>query len=205
MSVSLIILVITCIISIIAFQPNNQLFQQLDFSPYRIQQTREFHRFFTHALLHADWLHLIINMYVLYIFGTGVEEIFSDIKGESGHVIFFSFYLLAVITSSIPSYFKNRNNHLYVSVGASGGTSAIVFSYIMFNPLAGFYLMFIPIEIPAIIFGIAYLIYSYVMSYKGKDNVAHDVHFFGALFGIIFTLALDKEVLSYFWIQLSQW
>jgi len=205
MSVSLVILIITCLISIIAFQPGNNLFHNLEFSPYRIQHTREFHRFFTHAFLHADWLHLIINMYVLYIFGTGVEEIFVEIKGEIGHVIFLSFYLLAVIISCIPSYQKNKNNHLYVSVGASGGTSAIVFSYILFNPLAGFYLMFIPIEIPAILFGIAYLAYSYYMSYQAKDNIAHDVHFFGALFGIIFTLLLNEGIFSYFLLQLQQW
>jgi membrane associated rhomboid family serine protease len=127
------------------------------------------------------------------------------LKVEIGHVIFLSFYLLAVIISCIPSYQKNKNNHLYVSVGASGGTSAIVFSYILFNPLAGFYLMFIPIEIPAILFGIAYLAYSYYMSYQAKDNIAHDVHFFGALFGIIFTLLLNEGIFSYFLLQLQQW
>jgi len=205
MTVTLIIIIITSAVSVWAFQPNNTIFRQLDFNPYIISHTREYHRFLTNGLLHADWMHLIVNMYVLYVFGNGVETFFALVKGEMGHIIFLVFYILAIICSSIPSYEKHKNNPMYSAVGASGGTSAIVFSYIIFAPLSGFYLMFIPIEIPAIIFGVAYLIYSYYMAQKSNDNIAHDAHLFGALFGIIFTLALDKGIFSFFVEQLKQW
>jgi len=203
MSISTIIVLITSATSIYALQQNNILFDRWQFSAYLIQHKKEYHRFFTHALLHADWMHLIINMYVLYTFGNGVEENFKLVKGESGQFYFALFYVLSVVCSSIPSYEKNKNNSWYVSVGASGATSAIVFSYILFAPLAKFYFMFIPIGIPAIVFGIGYLIYSYYMSLKATDNIAHDVHFFGAIFGVLFTLALDKGIFMYFVQQLQ--
>jgi membrane associated rhomboid family serine protease len=137
-------------------------------------------------------------MYVLYIFGEGVEDYFFQIKGESGRMIYLLFYLLSVIVSSIPSFEIRKNDVSYSSVGASGATSAIVFSSIIFAPWNRIYLMFIPIGIPAFIFGIIYLAYSYYMARKAQDNIAHDVHFFGALFGVIFTLFLDHGILPYF-------
>jgi len=191
--VTLIIIALTCLVSIPAFG-NRELFYKLMFSPYIIRTNKEWHRFLSHALLHADWIHLLMNMYVLYIFGTLVEEIFilsfGEIKGET---YFFLLYFIGIFASVIPSFEKHKNNSYYTAVGASGAVSAIVFSAILLNPSMSLSLMFIPIPIPAPVFGILYLVYCWYAANHAKDNVAHDVHYWGSLFGVVFTLVILPE------------
>ena len=185
-----IIIGLTCLISIPAFQ-NRELFVKLLFSPTMIRGNKEWYRFITHAVLHADFLHLIMNMYVLYMFGGMVEDIFADSFGDGkGETYFFLLYFIGIIASSVPSYEKHKNDYHYHAVGASGAVSAIVFSAIMLNPWMHLSLMFIPIPIPAPIFGALYLVYCWYMEKRGGDNIAHGVHYWGSLFGAVFTLAI---------------
>lgn len=185
-----IIIGLTCLISIPAFQ-NRELFARLLFNPTIIRGNNEWYRFVTHAVLHADFLHLIMNMYVLYMFGGMVEEIFVMSFGTfKGETYFFLLYFISIIASTVPSYEKHKNNYHYNAVGASGAVSAIVFSAILLNPWMSLSLMFIPIPIPAPVFGILYLVYCWYMALRGGDNIAHDVHYWGSLFGAAFTLAI---------------
>jgi membrane associated rhomboid family serine protease len=107
-------------------------------------------------------------------------------------------YTLSLILSDLPSIQKHKEDIWYNSLGASGAISAVIFSYIMFDPKAGMYLMFIPIAIPAWIFGILYLVYCHYASKHARDNVNHDAHLFGALSGIIITIALHHNVVNEF-------
>ena len=185
-----IIIAITCLVSVTAFS-NREMFSKMLFNPSIIHSNKEWYRFFTHALLHSDWIHLGMNMYVLYMFGGMVETIFTNsfgiFKGES---YFFLLYFISIFASVIPSYEKHKNDYYYNAVGASGAVSAVVFSSILLNPYMSLSLMFIPIPIPAPIFGILYLVYCWYASKNAKDNVAHDVHYWGSLFGAVFTLAV---------------
>ena len=178
---------LTCLISISALQ-NRTLFSKLLFNPGIIQSNKEWYRFITHAVLHADFIHLGMNMYVLYMFGGMVENIFisefDTIKGES---YFFLLYFISIIASSIPSYEKRKTDFHYNAVGASGAVSAIVFSAILLNPWMNLSLMFLPIPIPAPIFGVLYLFYCRYMEKRGGDNIAHDAHYWGSVFGALFT------------------
>lgn len=159
------------------------------FNPSIIRTNKEWYRFLTHALLHADWIHLAMNMYVLWMFGSIVEEDFimefGMIKGE---VFFFFLYLSSIIASVIPSFEKHKNDFHYNAVGASGAVSAVVFASILLVPQMSLSLMFIPIPIPAPVFGILYLVYCWYAAKNAKDNIAHDVHYWGSLFGILFTI-----------------
>ncbi|MHB1278123.1 MAG: rhomboid family intramembrane serine protease, partial [Bacteroidia bacterium] len=85
------------------------------------------------------------------------------------------------------------------SLGASGGVSGVVFSYMLLNPFAELGLLFIPFRIPAFIFGPLYLLYSHYMSRRGGDNINHDAHLWGAVAGIIFTfISYPDSILKYF-------
>jgi membrane associated rhomboid family serine protease len=159
-----------------------------------IRSRREWHRFFTHAFVHADWIHLFFNMYVLYTFGRFLEMNFAEYFGPRGTLYYILLYVFAIIMSSIPSYEKHKNDHWYHAVGASGAVSAVVFSGILFNPTMKMGIIFLPIAMPAFIFGLLYLGYSYYMTHRGGDNIGHDAHFFGALFGIMFTIILDRDI-----------
>jgi len=200
--ITIIIIVISAVVSISAFR-NRDLFFRLRFDPYIVQERNEFWRFLTYGFVHADWMHLFINMFVLYSFGRAVELYFGQIFPLPSF-LFILLYIGGLLASVIPSYFKNRENPYYASVGASGAVSAVVFSSMIFNPLAPLYIFPIPFEIPAIIFGILYLIYSAYASKKANDNIGHDAHFWGAIFGVVFTIACKPALVLHFFSVISQ-
>lgn len=200
------IIIVTATVSIMAFR-DSELFNRLKFNAYMVWHKKEWARMFSHGVVHGDWLHLIINMYVLYMFGDEVEKVFKNPEFfpetyKIGGFLFMLMYILAMPFSSIIALIKNKNIHSYNAVGASGAVSAVVFSFILFMPKAPMGIIFIPIEIPAYILGAAYLIYSYVMSSRAKDSIAHEAHFSGALFGFTFPLLLNFDLIHYFLYQI---
>jgi membrane associated rhomboid family serine protease len=198
------LLVFTSLITIIAFR-NDALFSKLQFNAYQIYYRREVYRLLTHGFLHANWMHLIVNMLVLFFFGPQVEEYFKYIVPSHlpflNHILFVFFYLLAIIISSLSSLYKHKDNAWYNAVGASGAVSAVLFFFIFFRPWEKLYFYGI-IPVPGIIMGVLYLVYSYYMSRKGEDNINHDAHFVGAVFGFIFPLFIDIKLIFYFFDQL---
>lgn len=197
---TLIIIIITAIFSISAFQ-KPELMYKYQFNPYQIIHRKEWVRMVSHALLHADWTHLIINMFVLYSFGTNLEFYFKAMFGTNSIRYFLTLYIGGIIISTLYSLKKNKDNYHYNAVGASGAVSAIVFCNIFFLPLKMVYFFGI-IPIPGIIFGVLYLIYSYKMGKKGGDHIAHDAHFWGAVFGFIFPLTIEPKLIFIFISQL---
>lgn len=188
-----IIIGITALVSILAFY-NKELQGRLLFSPIMIAQHRQGYRFITHAFVHADWMHLAVNMFVLYSFGRFVEGSYGILFGAKGWYFFLLLYFGGILLSSTPSFAKHKDNKFYNAVGASGAVSAVLFASILINPLAGIRFIFIPFNIPAFIFGILYLIYSAYMAKRGNDNIGHDAHFWGAVYGLLFTLLLKPSL-----------
>jgi membrane associated rhomboid family serine protease len=188
--ITLLIIALTCLVSIAALS-NPTLFSKLLFNAHSIHTRKEWYRFVSHALIHADWMHLAMNLYVLFMFGKMVENNFQAAFGDfRGEIYFLVLYVLSVVASSVPSYHKNKDNYHYNAVGASGAVSAVVFAAIMLHPTMRLSLMFIPIPIPAPIFGVLYLLYCRYAASNARDNVAHDVHYWGSIFGAAFTLAV---------------
>ncbi len=187
-------------IAIISFTAFNRkdLFYKLMFNPYEINHKGQWYRFLTHAFIHANWEHLIFNMLTFFFFGVFVEQSFEYFFGNKALFIYLVEFLLAGIVSSVPSFLKHKENPAYTAVGASGAVSAILFTSILLQPLNKIYLMFIPIGIPAFVFGLLYLGYSAYMSKRNIDNIGHDAHFWGAVFGIVFPLVLKFELLNDF-------
>lgn len=196
-SATLIIVIITCLVSWMAFS-NQSLMYRLAHYPIAEHRRGEKFRWLTGGFVHADMFHLFINMYVLYEFGRMVEYYFAEINGEpAGKIIFIGFYLFTIVLSNLPTYAKHKENAHYRAVGASGATSAVVFSFIVFQPTAMLGLFFI-IPIPAVLFGILYLVYSSWAGRKGGDNIDHDAHFYGAVAGFLFTIAMKPTLFSIF-------
>lgn len=198
-------IIVTVIVSVAAFG-NSILFEKLLLNPYVIITRREWYRLITHAFVHANFIHLLVNMIVLYSFGGYVESIFSQLKAigsiSSVTLHYIILYIGAAVVSSLTTLHKQRNNPYYRSVGASGAVSAIVFFSIFFSPLSKLYLMAI-IPIPGIIFAVAYLFYSNYMSRKGGDNINHDAHFVGAVFGFVYPILISPKLFLFFLKQLG--
>ena len=199
-SITLIIVIITSLVSIGAFS-NQKLLNDLIFYPPSVK-AGQWYRFFSCGLIHADVGHLIFNMLALYLFGagqnkTGVEYIFIALFGNSGKWIFLLMYLLALGVSLLPTYLKNINNYNYRSLGASGAVSAVVFAKILFDPINGIGLFFIPVYIAGFLFAIIYLLVSTWLDRKGGDNINHSAHIFGAIFGLAFTILACMTLSEY--------
>ena len=192
----LIIVVLTSIVSVLAFY-NKELAEKLCLKPNLVYHRFHVHRILTHSLIHADWVHLIVNMYVLYIFGEVCINYFALYFGERTNFYFFQLYIFSLIVSSLYSVFKHRNNPYYSAVGASGGVMAVVFTSIFFDPWNKLWFFGI-IPVPGIIFGILYLGYSIYMAKKNADNIGHDAHFTGAIFGFIYPLLINPHLIEQF-------
>lgn len=195
--VNLVIIAVTVVVSLVAFS-NRALFRRLMFNPYDISEFGNYYRFVSYALIHADWIHLLINMMVLYSFGQVVEAYYGLLWGTKGMFYYVLLYTGGVALSTLPAYGKHRHDYSYNAVGASGAVSAVVFASILFDPMNNIFLFLLPIGIPAVIFGALYLVYSWYMARKNVDNIGHDVHFWGALFGFAFTLAMKPALFQHF-------
>ena len=202
MTVTIVIILVTVAVSILAFS-NHELFRRLAFNAYDIKHFKNSYRFVSYALIHADWIHLLINMMVLYSFGRVVETYYGFYFGNKAIFYYILLYIGSTALSTLPSYGKHKDDYTYTAVGASGAVSAVVFASIIFDPLSKIYLFLIPIGIPAVIFGGLYLVYSWYMGKKNIDNVGHDVHFWGAIFGFVFTIVLKPSLLNNFFSVLT--
>jgi membrane associated rhomboid family serine protease len=195
-----IIIAFTVIITITAFN-NSEFFSKFQFNAYQVYHRKEIYRLLSHGFLHANWTHLIVNMLALFLLGPVVEQYFKELMFagiiKHNRLIFILFYLIAIVVSSLVSLFKQKNDAWYNSVGASGAVSAIIFFYIFFNPWKMLYVYGI-LPVPGIILGALYLIYSQFMSKRNIDNINHDAHFIGAVFGFIFPVILDYRLLANF-------
>jgi membrane associated rhomboid family serine protease len=199
-SITTIIIILTSLISIAALN-NSRLMESLIFWPPAINVRHQYYRFVTCGLIHADMMHLLFNMVTLYFFGKALENYYMGILGLQ-HYYYPMLYVGALIAANIPTYIKKREAYNYRSLGASGAVCAVLFAYILMRPWDTIYLFFI--KMPAIIYALLFLGYSIYMSRKGGDNVNHDAHLWGALFGIVFTICVHPDVVNIFINELSQ-
>ena len=181
-----IIIAINVVVSIAAFKDQN-LFKKLVLDPYQVVNNKEQYRVITHAFIHGNLLHLFVNMFVLYQFGGFVEHAFSMYFGTKGILYFVVLYLGGIIAASLPAIKKHKNNPFYSAVGASGAVASILFSFILMNPTAMLG-VFLIIPMPAFLVGILYLWYEKSMNDR-NDMIAHDAHYWGAVFGLVATIA----------------
>jgi membrane associated rhomboid family serine protease len=198
--ITYVILFLTVAFSLYAMN-NPEIKYKYIFHPYSINHYNQHYRFLSHAFLHGDYLHLAFNMYALWMFGPIVEKqvlplllgSFGEPNAKLGMAFYILLYTGAIYASSISEYFKNKNNTHYTSLGASGAVNALIFSFITCSPMSQLGFFFIPM--PAFVFGILYLGVSYYLSKRrtgsdSVDRIGHEAHFWGAMFGILFTLIL---------------
>lgn len=193
---TLTLIIITILISLIAFS-NANLMNRLIMWPPAIKKG-QYDRFITHGFIHADGMHLFFNMFTLYFFGRAIETFYRQYFFDLGFVLF---YLGGLIIAILPSYLANKDNNRWASLGASGAVSAVLFAFVLFEPWNILLVFFIPV--PAIIFAVLYVAYSIWADSKGRGNVNHSAHLWGAAYGVIMTLILQPKLLGNFLNKLS--
>ena len=192
MSTTLILIAITCAVSFVALN-NPKMLGALILWPPAVSRGREYYRLLTYGLVHAGWMHLLFNMITLYFFGRIMEQFYNEMLGQFGFAIF---YLLGLVASILPTYYKHRDDPQYRSLGASGAVSAVLFAYILFDPWALIGVFFVPM--PAIVFAALYVAYTIYSDRRGGDNINHNAHLWGAAYGVAFTLVVEPRVLRIF-------
>ncbi len=200
-TLNIIIIALTAIISIYAFY-NHEAFGRLTFNAYAIRHRGQGWRFFSYGLIHADWIHLFINMFVLYSFGNAVIKAYHFYFDVKGYMFYLLLYIGGIVFSVLFDYGKHKDDVNYNAVGASGAVSAVLFASILLYPTGSVYVFPIPFPLPSVVFGVLYLVYSAVMARRGIGNIGHNAHFWGAVFGIAFTIALKPFIAVEFWQQI---
>jgi|CXWL01.1.fsa_nt_gi membrane associated rhomboid family serine protease len=185
--ITIALIAVNVIVSLIAMN-NQDVLSKAIMWPYGVKRYNQLYRFITSGFIHADYMHLFFNMFTLFFFGRMVEQYFT-LAGLGGMAAYLSLYFLGLIASDIPTYLKQKNNYNYHCLGASGAVSAVVFAAVVFDPWSSIYL-YGALKISAFVYAVLYIFYCVMMSKKGSDNINHDAHLWGALFGLGFTIAL---------------
>lgn len=189
-SISLIIVIITCLVSIGGFN-NEKIINDLIFHPPSISSRNQYYRFITHGLIHADFIHLAFNMLALYSFGEVLEQLFNYecIFGSMGKAFFLLLYIGGLIVASIPDYIRYKDNYQFRSLGASGAVCGVVFATVVLVPKSGVGFAFIPgVTIPGYLFAVLYLAYCIYMDKRDQSKINHSAHLWGSVYGLVFTL-----------------
>ncbi len=193
------IIILTCLISFVSFN-NYKVTDALIFWPPAISIKHQYWRFLTCGLIHADFMHLAFNMFTFYFFGRALENYYMGVLGLQ-HYYFLILYISAIIVANIPTYIKRHDDYNYRSLGASGAVVAVQFAFILIDPWETLWLW--GIKMPSILFVILFLAYTIYMNKRGGDNVNHDAHLWGAIYGVIFTIAVRPEAASIFLEQIK--
>lgn len=146
-------------------------------------------RMVSSAFLHADWGHLFFNMFTLYMFAPVVIAYLGTLS-------FALIYLGSLVCGSLLTMSFHKNDYNYRAIGASGAVTGILYAAILLNPEMNLYMYFIPIPIPAYIFGIGYLLYSIYGMKSKSDNIGHTAHFGGAIGGYLITLFKEPAMVT---------
>ncbi|MFN4086929.1 MAG: rhomboid family intramembrane serine protease [Spirosomataceae bacterium] len=196
-SITYLLIGVQVILSIMAFRDPTLKFRMI-FSPSIIRHRQEYFRFLTSGFIHADYLHLFFNMWALFLFGQPVEEFLVSYYGFKGTYFFLLLFISGVVMANLPDYWLKRYQPSYLSLGASGGVSSVVFASILLSPLTKLIIFPIPVPMPAWVFAILYTAYSVYMERRQMDHVNHLAHVIGGIWGIVFMTLLEPALLPAF-------
>ncbi|MFC6199245.1 rhomboid family intramembrane serine protease [Ponticaulis profundi] len=191
---TLIFIVANVFLSIIGFT-NDRFVRWGLLTTEGVLKRQEWHRVLVSGFLHADPMHLFVNMLTLFFFGPLMEFVL-------GPQTFFLVYLGSLLAGSALALVMNAKNMDYAALGASGAVSGVLFSFCLYAPFEMIYFFGI-IPIPAILFAVLYVAYSVYGMGARRDNIGHDAHLGGAIGGVLLTILLKPEIVPHFLNEIS--
>lgn len=164
-------------------------FDKFLFNVDRILVDKDYKRLITSGFLHADWTHFGFNMITLYLFSQSLESYI-------GIPAFLALYFASLIGGNLLALYIHRNHFDYSAIGASGAVSGLVFASIGLFPGMEIGFIFLPIFIPAWLYGIAYVLYSIYGIKTKKDNIGHEAHLGGGIVGLLITIGINPSIIQ---------
>jgi membrane associated rhomboid family serine protease len=191
LTITNILVIITVLVSFGGLS-NRKIIDELVFYPVAVSKQGQWYRFFTCGLIHADFFHLLWNMLALFSFGQMVERDFVDLFGSASKWLYLILYVSALLISILPTYYKNKDNYHYRSLGASGAVSAVIFAGVLLKPAGSVLVYFIPM--PTFVFAPLYILFTAMMDRRGGDNTNHSAHLWGSLYGLAFLILACRSI-----------
>ncbi len=182
--VSLLVLGTNIVLGLVGLFVAPKIIARCVFRPYDFARGRNRVTLILHAFVHADLPHLLFNMITFWAFGPLLERYIGSLRLAL-------LYTAGLVVSPFLSYRKHRDDPNYATLGASGAISAVLFAAIVYNPTMRLLIMFLPIPIPATLFGVAYLAISWWYGRQSRGRINHDAHFLGAVTGLVFVAITD--------------
>ena len=168
---------------------NQAFFDGYKFQVDAVLVNKDYKRLVTSGFLHVNWTHLIFNMLSLYMFS-------GTIEGSLGATKFLIIYFASLTGGDLLSLFIHRNHPDYSSVGASGAICGIIFASIALFPGMDIGFFFIPVAIPAWVYGSLFIAFSIYGIRSGKNNIGHEAHLGGAIIGMAVALVLEPAAFA---------
>jgi membrane associated rhomboid family serine protease len=180
------VFVITIALSLLGLFRAPQVIDICLFRPYYFLRRQQYLTIISSGFVHADLGHLLFNMFTFYFFAFPMERQF-------GSAYFIALYLFGLVASHGCTWYKHRGNSLYASLGASGAISAVLFAYIVYAPTTTLFIFPIPLPIPAALFAVGYVAWSWWAAKQESGRINHDAHLCGALSGLLFVLLVHPH------------
>jgi len=181
------ILGLTIVISLLGMYRIPDIINKFLFRPYFFLREKQYDTMIMSGFIHADTTHLLFNMITFFFFAFPLERFLGTGK-------FVGLYFVGLVVSHTCTWYKERDNPQYASLGASGAISAVLFAYIVYFPSTMLLVFFIPM--PAMVFAFLYVGYSWWASKNANDRINHDAHLCGALSGLGFVAVTDPGAFS---------
>ena len=155
--------------NILALYPYNSGF----FKPYQLV---------THMFAHGGFLHILFNMYALWIFGSVLERMWGPKK-------FLIFYLVCGLAAGLTQMFFVTNAP---AIGASGAIMGLLAGFAYTFPNTEFFIIPFPFPVKAKYMAAIFAAFDLFGGFAGGDDVAHFAHLGGLVMGLILVIIWNK-------------